>query len=97
MTFGVDGVFIFQGVKSRLTKQISNGWVLHSMGVHCMVHKTNLVIQTLSHLLMVNEIKGLLSTLHYYFCKSFKRHLKFTKLAKVMEMKGVKIFLNVKT
>jgi len=39
MTFGVDGVFIFQGVKSRLTKQISNGWVLHSMGVHCMVHK----------------------------------------------------------
>jgi hypothetical protein len=46
MTFGVDGVSIFQGVRSRVTKQISDGWAPHFMGVHCMVHRTNLVVQT---------------------------------------------------
>jgi hypothetical protein len=37
---------------------------------------------------MVNKIEGLLSTLYNYFCKSPKRYLDFTNLAKVMEMKG---------
>jgi hypothetical protein len=37
---------------------------------------------------MVNKIEGLLSTFYKYFCKSFKRYLDFTKLTKVMEMKG---------
>jgi hypothetical protein len=64
MTFGIDVVYIFQGVKSRVTKQIFNGWALHSMGMHCMVHRTKLVIQILFHLLMVNKIEGLLSTLY---------------------------------
>jgi hypothetical protein len=44
MTFGADGVFVFQGTKSSVTKQITNGWAPHSMGVHYMVHKTNLVV-----------------------------------------------------
>jgi hypothetical protein len=92
ITFGVDGVSIFQGVRSKVTKQISDGWALHSMGVHCRAHRTNLVVQTLSHLPVVNKIGGLLSTLYNYFCKSPIRHLEFTKLAKVMEMKGGKTF-----
>jgi hypothetical protein len=63
MTFGANSVFIFQGVRSRVTKQISYGWAPHSMGEYCMACKTNLMIQTLFHLLMVNRIESLLSTL----------------------------------
>jgi hypothetical protein len=36
---------------------------------------------------MVNKIEGFLSTLYNYFCKTLKRYLDFTKLAKIMEMK----------
>jgi len=44
MTFGASGVFVFQGIKLRVIKQIPYGWVPNSMGFHCMVHKTNIVI-----------------------------------------------------
>jgi hypothetical protein len=37
---------------------------------------------------MMNKIEGFLFTLYNYFCKTPKRYLDFTKLAKVMEMKG---------
>jgi hypothetical protein len=97
MTFGVNGVFVFQGVRSWVIKQFFYGWVLHSMGMHCMAHKTNLTIQNFFVFLMANRIEGLLSTLYNYFCKNFKRHLEFTKLVEVMETKGAKILKNVKT
>jgi hypothetical protein len=41
MTFGVSGVFVFQGIKLRVIKQIPYGWVLNSMGFHYTVHQTN--------------------------------------------------------
>jgi hypothetical protein len=97
MTFGVNGVFVFQGVRSWVIKEFFYGWALHSMGMHCMAHKTNLTIQILFHFPMVNIIKGLLSTLYNYFYKNFKRHLEFTKLVEVMETRGAKILKNVKT
>jgi hypothetical protein len=62
-----------------------------------MAHRTNFVVQTLSHLPMVKRIEGLLSTFYNYFYKSPKRHLEFTKLAKIMETKGAKILKNIKT
>jgi hypothetical protein len=96
MTFGV-GVFVFQGVRSWVTKHIFDRWACHSMGMHCMVHKTNFVIQILFHFSMVNRIEGLLSTFYNYFCKNFKRHLEFTKLVKVIKTKGAKILKSVKT
>jgi hypothetical protein len=42
MTFSVNGVFVFQSIRSIVTQQIFNGWVPHSMGVCCMAHITNL-------------------------------------------------------
>ncbi len=39
---------------------------------------------------MVNKIEGLFQTLYNYFSKSLIRHLEFTKLVKVMELKGMK-------
>jgi hypothetical protein len=50
MTFDVDEVFVFQGTKSGVTKKFIDGWVPHSMGVHCMAHRTNFVVQIMSHL-----------------------------------------------
>jgi hypothetical protein len=58
MTFGTNGVSFFKALGRVLF--IFDGWVLHSMGVHYMVHKTNLVVRTLLHLQMVNKIEGLL-------------------------------------
>ncbi len=75
MTFGVDGVFVFQGVKSGVIQQIFNGWAPHSTRVHCIAHGTNLAVQILSHLQMVNKIEGLFQTLYNYFSKNLKMHL----------------------
>jgi len=97
MTFGVDGVSIFQGTKLGDTKQIVDCQAPHSMGVHRMVHRTNLMVQTLSHLQMGNGIEGLLQTLYNYFSKSLKRNLEYTKLTKLMETNRAKILKNVKT
>jgi hypothetical protein len=97
MTFSANGVFVFQSISSGVIRQISNVWAPHSMGVHCMVHITNLVVQILSHLQMVRRIEGLFQTFYNLFSKSHKRHLEFMKLAKLMEMKGAKILKDVKT
>jgi len=97
MTFGVDGVFVFQGTKLGVTQQIFDGWVSYFMGVHYVAHRTNLGVQIVSHLQMVNRFEGLFQNLYNYFSKSPKRHVEFTKLAKLMEPKGVKILKNVKT
>ncbi len=96
MTFSTNGVF-FPNTRSNDIWQISNGWAPHSMGVHYMVHRTNVVVETLSYLQMVNIIEGLFQTLYNYFSKSLKRHFKFTKFEELMETKGAKILKNVKT
>jgi hypothetical protein len=50
MAFGANGVFVFQGIKLGVTKQIFDGWAPHSTWVHYMAHGTNLAVHTLSHL-----------------------------------------------
>jgi hypothetical protein len=42
--FGANGVDVFQGIKSGVTKQIKENYALHSIGVHCMAHHTNLEV-----------------------------------------------------
>jgi hypothetical protein len=84
MTFGVDGVYVFQGVKSRVTKHIFDGWALHSMGVHCMAYRTNLVVQTLFRLPMENKLK----VCYPHFITIFVRALKCTWNYKVCRNHG---------
>ncbi len=43
------------------------------------------------------HLEHLLQTLHNYFAHSPKRHLEITKLTETLELKGNKIFRNVKT
>jgi hypothetical protein len=54
-------------------------------------------MQTFSTLFLVICLKHLLQTLHNYFTHSAKRHLEYTKLVEMLEMKGNKILRNVKT
>ncbi len=89
--FGANGVDVFQGIKSGVTKQIKENYAPHSIGVHCMAHCTNLVMQSLSRLPLVIRLENMLQTLHSYFAHSLKRHLEFIKLAKFMQIKGNKI------
>ncbi len=80
MTFGVDGVYVSQVAKSRVTKHIYDGWAFHSMGVHCMAYKTNLVVQTLFRLPMVNKLKICYPHFIIIFVKNPKRHLELQSL-----------------
>ncbi len=94
--FGVDGVDVFQGIKSGVTKQIKENYAPHSIGVHYVTHYTNLAIK-LIRIAFGDLLENMLQTLHSYFARSPKRHLEFTKLEELMQIKGNKIFRNVKT
>jgi hypothetical protein len=47
LSFGVNVVNVFQGGKKRMTKQIKDSWAPFSIGVHYVVHKTNMAVQLL--------------------------------------------------
>ncbi len=82
------GFLFFKAPCQVLQNKLSMVGLHIPRGLHCMVHITNLAIQTLSHLQMVSKIEGLFQTFNNYFSKSPKRHLEFLKLVEVMETKG---------
>jgi hypothetical protein len=42
MSFGANGVNVFQGVNNGVTHIIQNKYSLHLNNIHCMAHYTNL-------------------------------------------------------
>jgi hypothetical protein len=58
--FGANGVNVFQGTKNGVTKHIHDTYAFHPIGVHCMAHNTNLVVQTLLGRLLVVRIESLM-------------------------------------
>jgi hypothetical protein len=48
--FGINKTIIFQGVKTSVITQLLQKHAPYLNGVHCMAHRTNLVIATLSSL-----------------------------------------------
>jgi hypothetical protein len=42
LCFGLDGLNVFQGSRTRVTKQIKDSQAPFSMGLHCVTHRTNL-------------------------------------------------------
>jgi hypothetical protein len=60
------------------------------------VHKTNLVIQKLSHLPLMSSIENMLQSIYNYFSHSPKHHLEFVKLVELMQTKGLNILKNIK-
>jgi hypothetical protein len=95
--FGADWVSTFQGSRNGVTVQLQKSTAPYIFGVHCMAHRTNLAIEPLSNLPLVNKIESLCKSMHSYFLHSPKRHLEFTKLAEIVETEGLKIVNNVKT
>jgi hypothetical protein len=82
----------FRAQKVVLIKKNHNTYALHFIGVHCMAHRTNFVIQvTLLRLNLVVRIESLLQCLYFYFAHSPTRHLEFIKIIKLMATKGNKI------
>ncbi len=56
-----------------------------------------LLCKFLSKLNMFCRLENLFQTLYVYFSKSWKRHLEFNKLPKIMEIQSNKLLKNVKT
>jgi hypothetical protein len=60
------------------------------MGVHYVVHKTNIAMQFLSNLTFFSHLDVFMTNLHSYFLHSPKHHLEFQKLVTIMETNGNK-------
>jgi hypothetical protein len=52
-----------------------------------MAHWCNLAMQIFCDLPIITRFEKLIQSLYTYFAKSPKRHLKFTKLIKIIEIK----------
>jgi hypothetical protein len=65
---------------------------LHMVGVHCVAHRTSLIIQPLSFFLMVFRIENLFQNLYTYFIQCLKQTLELQNLIKDFEIKVLKIF-----
>jgi hypothetical protein len=58
--FRADGVSTFQGKHTGVTVQIRSNFAPHATGIHCLVHKINLVVKTLSQLAVFHEKEELM-------------------------------------
>ncbi len=65
--FGANSVTIFQGLKIGVTIQLVSKHCLFVVGIHCMAHQCNLVVQTLSSLTLVAKIQSLFSSMYTYY------------------------------
>jgi hypothetical protein len=97
ISFGVDGVNVFQKVCNGVICQMQDNYSPHSEGMHCMAHCTNMVVQTLFQIPIVKSIKDLLQSLYSFFFHNLKRHIEFFKLEELMKEKRKKNLWNVET
>jgi hypothetical protein len=88
ISFGADGVSVFQGVRTRVTVQLKDSHVPFVMGIHCMSHRTNLAVQTLSQVPLVARIEDMLQSLYSFFSHSPKRNQELADLANIVETAG---------
>jgi hypothetical protein len=97
VSFDVNGVTVFHGLKIGVTMQFIEQHAPFVIGIHYMAHRCNLVMQSFSSLPPITKIKGLLQGMCVYFSHYLKTQLEHAKLVKVLKTKGSKIFRNVKT
>ncbi len=94
---GIDGVIVFQGLKKSAIMLMRAQHVPFFINVHYVAHKTKLIVHALSCLSILSKLKDLFTKLYGYFSRSHKCALEFSNIAIIMELKGFKIFQNVKT
>jgi hypothetical protein len=97
ISFGVDGVNVFQGVHNGVICQMQDNYSPHLEGIHCMAHRTNMVVQILFQIPIVKSIKDLLQSLYSFFFHSLKMYIEFFKLEELMKEKRKEILWNVET
>jgi hypothetical protein len=95
--FGADGAAVFQGTRSGVIQRLKEGFAPFVIPVHDFAHRTNLVVEALSGLPVLQKLETLCKSLHAYFSGSPKCHLEFRKLAEVVETEGLKILNKVAT
>jgi hypothetical protein len=91
MCLGANGASTFQGIRFGVTTLMETKQTPYLIGIHCMAHRMNLPVQSLSTMPMVSKLENLLQALYGYFSTSPKHHFEFTKLAKIVETKGLKV------
>jgi hypothetical protein len=67
------------------------------IGVHCMSHYTNLIVQTLSIMSIVRKIEDVLQSLYAYYFHSPKKTQEFVDLVNIVEIRGQQVLRNIKT
>lgn len=95
--FGADGVSAFHGCRTGVTVQLKSKFAPHVIGVHCMGHRVNLAVKTLSKLDLFHSVEDLCKVCHAYFSHSPKRQAEFHALAQLVDTKGLKLLKNVTT
>jgi hypothetical protein len=66
ISFGANGMNVFQGVRNGVIHQMKDMYSPCLGGIHCMVHHTNLAMQTLSQIFIMKSIKYLLQSLYFF-------------------------------
>lgn len=65
--FSVDGASFVQGCDIGVMSQLTDKHVTYMMGQHSMAHRTNLVVQVLSNLLMVTKLEDFFTQVLFNF------------------------------
>jgi hypothetical protein len=59
VSFGADGVSVFQVSRRDVTTQLQNNVAPFMLGIYCMAHRTNLAVEPLSNLPLVSKLEAL--------------------------------------
>ncbi len=89
-------IVIFQGLKFGVTIELMHNHAPFVIGVHCMAHRTNLIVRTLKGLNLVKKIEYVISSMYNYFIHNPKCHLEVIKLVKLLDCNGNKLLKNIK-
>lgn len=66
VSFRADGIFVFQGLRTGMTQQLKQNDAPFMIDVHCKAHRTNLAVEPLSNLPMVEKLETLYQALYNY-------------------------------
>ena len=97
LSFGANGVMVFKGAMTSITKQLQMKHALFMIGIHCFAHRMNLALRSLSWNFIFQQSKKLIQRIYMFFNKSPKHLSEFHKLIDMIETKGLKPFQNVQT
>jgi hypothetical protein len=77
ISMGYDGNSMFQGIKIGVTTQMKENVTPFMMGIHCFVHRINLVVLVLSKMSLVVQLEVILHVIYGFFSIHLKNSLNF--------------------